>query len=102
YVPTAPPGWGKPTIGQLLNHTGGIPDYNGLGLGWIGQLKDPFPPDSELVAIARLRPTLDFVPGTKWSYSNVGYNMLGMLIERVYGRPYARVIDEELLRPAGL
>jgi CubicO group peptidase (beta-lactamase class C family) len=44
----------------------------------------------------------DFEPGTAWKYSNTGYYLLGMIIEAVYGRPYAQFVAQELFEPLGL
>jgi D-alanyl-D-alanine carboxypeptidase len=41
-------------------------------------------------------------PGTRWSYSNTGYFLLGMLIEKLSGRSYASYLDEEIFQPLGM
>jgi CubicO group peptidase (beta-lactamase class C family) len=46
--------------------------------------------------------TLDFAPGTKYSYSNTGYVLLGMILEKVTGRPYAAYLEREFFKPLGL
>jgi len=46
--------------------------------------------------------TLDFRPGVRWSYNNTGYVLLGMIIERAAGKPYATYLEEEFYRPLGL
>ncbi len=43
---------------------------------------------------------LDFEPGSKFSYSNSGYFLLGVIIEKVTGKPYAEVLKENILMPA--
>ena len=53
-------------------------------------------PDS-IVGFVR-RDTFDFAPGTRWSYSNTGYMLLGMIIEKVTGKPYATYVDEEFFK----
>ena len=63
-------------------------------------MREDLPPDS-LVAFTA-RDTFDFRPGTKWSYDNTGYVLLGMILERATGRPYARLLDEQLFAPLGL
>jgi CubicO group peptidase (beta-lactamase class C family) len=45
------------------------------------------------------RSPLDFAPGTKWSYSNTGYFLLGMLIEQTTGKSYAAFLSERILQP---
>jgi CubicO group peptidase (beta-lactamase class C family) len=46
--------------------------------------------------------SLDFAPGTKWSYSNTGYVLLGMILEKVTGQPYAAYLERQFFRPLGL
>jgi CubicO group peptidase (beta-lactamase class C family) len=46
--------------------------------------------------------TLDFKPGTQWRYNNTGYVLLGMIIERASGKPYATYLEDEFFRPLGL
>ena len=99
YMPDAPTAWDKITLFHLLTHTSGIPsftafpDYASL---------EPFPTTAEkLVARFRDRP-LDFQPGEKWSYSNSGYVLLGYLIEKISGQPYARFVQENIFTPFGM
>lgn len=86
------------TIRQLLNHTAGISDV----------VRDPQPGfsrrdvSSEVrLAEIRKRP-LDFVPGTKWAYSNAGYILLGAIVERITREPWHAALEKQLLRPLGL
>lgn len=88
------------TVRQLLNHTSGIKDLNDLG--------DPFfrvvavdLPQKEVLALVRDQP-FEIDPGTGWSYGNTGYYLLGVILERVTGKPYADYIREMVARPAGL
>ena len=46
--------------------------------------------------------TLEFEPGTGYAYSNVGYALLGLVVEQVTGQSYEAFLREELLLPAGL
>ncbi len=45
---------------------------------------------------------LDFVPGTKWQYSNTNYELAGLIVERASGEPFFQFLQENVLRPAGL
>jgi hypothetical protein len=54
-----------------------------------------------LLALFEYKP-LDFSPGTKWSYSNSGYILLGMIIEKVTGKSYFRVVRENIFEPLGM
>jgi CubicO group peptidase (beta-lactamase class C family) len=55
----------------------------------------------DLIAWVKTKP-LDFLPGSKSSYSNTGYGFLGYIIERVSGKPYDQFITEEILLPTGM
>ena len=48
------------------------------------------------------RVTLDSVPGASFRYSNAGFQLLGFVLERVYGRPYAVLVDSLITRPLGM
>ena len=45
---------------------------------------------------------LDFDPGTRWSYSNTGYTILGRVLERVTGKPLGTLLEERIFRPLGM
>jgi CubicO group peptidase (beta-lactamase class C family) len=45
---------------------------------------------------------LDFDPGTRWSYSNTGYTILGAVLERVGGKPLGTMLEERIFRPLGM
>lgn len=90
------PEWRAITIEQLLNHTSGLqrssvdPARIALDL----------PADSLIAQAAR--DTMAARPGTTWLYSNTGYMLLGALVEKLYGKPYADVLRDEIARPLGL
>jgi CubicO group peptidase (beta-lactamase class C family) len=90
----------KVTVHQLLNHTSGIPSYTGLP----GFMKDvsrtPFTVDEFVTKYASN--DLEFEPGSKFSYNNSGYFLLGAIIEKVTGKPYATVLKEQILDPLGM
>ncbi|MGI8548398.1 MAG: serine hydrolase domain-containing protein [Gemmatimonadaceae bacterium] len=100
YLTRLPEPWRRVTVRQLLNHTSGIPNYTDIGESWVRRWGEDMPPDT-LVALTAHRP-MDFAPGTRWKYDNTGYVLLGMLIEKVSGRPYAAYLDSTLFRPLGL
>lgn len=90
------PEWRRLTIEQLLNHTAGL----ALDLKREGRNQDGVPTDT-LIAWAA-RDTMRFAPGARHAYSNVGYVLLGALVEKLYGRPYGQAVREEVARPLGL
>lgn len=105
YFPEAPPALQAVTIRHLLTHTSGIPDVsdgtaetNGV-TGIIDFHRDYT--EHEL-ANAYLHQTLAFQPGTKWSYCNACYDLLGFLIHRVSGKAYPDFLRERIFKPAGM
>ncbi len=90
----------KITVHQLLQHTSGVADYVE------DVLADPSAGDhtwqpADLVALGLKHPPL-FAPGQGWSYSNTGYIVLGMLIEKVTGHSVRDEITNRIIRPLGL
>ena len=95
------------TVRHLLEHSSGfvnVPDdvqFNGLRLA-ADAFHHPRPATTvDLVRYNMGRP-LGFTPGTDYSYSNVGYNTLGRIIERLTGQPYGVAVERLVLRPAGI
>ncbi|MEV6239913.1 serine hydrolase domain-containing protein [Lentzea sp. NPDC051838] len=92
------------TFRQILQHTSGLFSYTrALPLNPDGfeSIRDKHWEATELVAIAAQRP-LNFPPGTQHSYSNTNYVVAGMLIEKLTGRPYARAVEQRILKPLRL
>ncbi|MDX3656703.1 serine hydrolase [Streptomyces sp. ID05-26A] len=92
------------TVRHLLQMTGGLYNYTD-SLAFDPQGFEPirfrrWQPE-ELVAIATAKP-LDFEPGTKWNYSNTNYVVLGLVIEKITGRPYEKAVAQRVLKPLRL
>jgi CubicO group peptidase (beta-lactamase class C family) len=100
YVPAFPePGRGA-TVRQLLNHTSGIRSVTSLGPRYWAQAgREIEPPD--LVALFAGEPP-DFPPGTAYRYSNSGYVLLGLVVEKASGMPWGAFVTKRLLVPLGL
>jgi CubicO group peptidase (beta-lactamase class C family) len=90
------PEWRSLTIEQLLNHTAGLPN----DLKREGRPEEEVSVDTMIAWAAR--DTMVFAPGTRFSYSNVGYLLLGALVEKLYAKPYGAAVREEIVRPLGL
>ncbi len=90
------PEWRAITVEQLLNHT------SGLQRSYVdpSRVREEMRGDA-LVAQAA-RDTMVAPPGTTFLYSNTGYMLLGVLIEKLHGKPYAAALREEIARPLGL
>jgi len=93
FIPDYPTNGNKITIHHLLTHTSGIKDFNKVkGLNAIAQ-KDLTP--LEFIDFSKNEP-IDFTPGEKYKYNNSGYAILGYIIEKVTGQPYANFVEEQI------
>lgn len=100
YVPDFPLQGKKVTLRMLLNHTSGIPSYTDVGDAWLKATPLELS-HTELLAFVAGKP-FDFEPGTDWRYDNTGYYLLGMVLEKVHGKPFAAVLHDEIATPLGL
>jgi D-alanyl-D-alanine carboxypeptidase len=91
------------TVRRLLNHTAGIGDYGGLAEYAADLKRNPDIPWTEEQFLERVlsRGSL-FEPGNGWAYSNVGYLLLRLLIQRVADASFRDVLDELVVGPLGL
>jgi D-alanyl-D-alanine carboxypeptidase len=91
------------TLRQLANMTSGIPSYSEDNAFQKQLFMNPtkaWTPE-QLIDIVRGKPA-DFAPGTAWEYSNTNYVLLGMVIEKVTGKPAAAVYQERFFGPLGM
>ena len=85
-------------VRHLLDHTSGLPDYEDLiPEGTTLQLQDR---DVLQLLLATEQPV--FAPGTRFAYSNSGYALLALIVERASGVPFARFLADEIFRPLGM
>lgn len=91
---------GKITLRQLLNMTSGLSDYVGADLERLAVSQEPLTPAFVLDYISD-RP-LDYAPGSNWIYSNTGFYLVGLIVERVSDMPWGTFIIQEIARPLGL
>ena len=96
YIDNCPAAWQRTTIHHLLTHTSGI--YNITNsVDYLNFKKRTLSPD-QIMDLFRDLP-LDFNPGERWSYSNSGYILLGAIIEKTSGRPFASFLQQNILDP---
>jgi CubicO group peptidase (beta-lactamase class C family) len=104
YLSGSPANWNNVTVRNLLTHTSGIPDYESDSVtkkdAAFVNLRNDYTEDELFTKFSGL--PLDFPPGSKWSYSNSGYVILGILIHKVTGQFYGDVLQERIFRPLGM
>src|SRR4029077_11299081 len=101
YIPELPE-YGAPlTIRNLLNHTSGIRDWGTvLSLTGAGRGERVITMDLALDVITHQR-ALDFTPGSEYSYSNSGYNLAAIIVERVSKQKFSAFLEDRLFKPIG-
>src|ERR1051325_8155780 len=90
----------KITIVQILSHRSGIPNVRREQNAQGNVNTTPMTKDEHLALIVKATP--DFEPDTKSLYSNSGYFLLGLIIEKVTGKPYEEVLKEKITSKIGL
>ena len=102
YLPEVPDFGKKITIRNLLTHTSGLRDQWGL-LGLKGS-----PPGSQvhgfntILELVSRQKALNFDPGAEYLYSNTGYTLAAIIVQRVSGQPFATFTQERLFKPLGM
>jgi CubicO group peptidase (beta-lactamase class C family) len=87
------------TVRELLTHTSGIPGYTSVPA--FARLESQPQSSRTILRLVSGLP-LKFAPGTGAAYSNTGYYLLGLLIQRVTGLPYGQYLQQRLLAGLGL
>lgn len=96
YVDDLPPAWRTITIKQVLSHTSGLPNIIDSKENLIGD-------GSEASAWATVKSLpMEFKTGERFRYNQTGYVILGKIIDRLSGEPFARFIAERQFIPAGM
>ena len=85
-------------VRHLLAHTSGIPDYEVL----LGSDDGPQLKDRDVLTLLHRAKKLYFPPGTSWRYSNSGYALLALIVERVSGESFAQYLRHRVFDRAGM
>ncbi len=97
------PEYGKSiTIRNLLNHTSGLLDYEDLmAKPAAGTPPENIPQikDAGVLQLLKEQKTTKFPPGTRWDYSNSGYAVLAMVVEKVSGQPFGDFLHDRIFAP---
>lgn len=94
YLDDLPVSWEPITISQLLSHTSGIKDF--INEPTVDLKKDLEPRDV-IRSLEKLR--LNFEPGERYTYSNTGYHLLGMIIEKITGETWQDFLRTKIFKP---
>ena len=102
HIPELPDYGARLTIRHMLNHTSGLRDWGAVAAveGWPRGSR-VHTHDHVLDIVARQR-SLNFTPGSEYLYSNTGYNLLAIIVQRVSGRPFADFTRTEIFEPLGM
>lgn len=102
YIPELPD-YGVPlTVRHMLNHASGLRDWGSVAsiAGWPRTTR-AYTHAHVLEIVSRQR-ALNFTPGTRYSYSNTGYNLAAILVSRVSGMPFPEFTETRLFGPLGM
>ncbi len=102
HVPELPESAATITIRQMLHHTSGLRDWGSVaGIGGWPRGTRVHTHDHVLDILGR-QEALNFAPGTRWSYSNSGYNLAAVVVSRVAGESFAKFTQRRLFEPLGM
>jgi len=97
-LPDLPEAWRTATVETTLHHMSGIPDYEEIaGYDFYNKPREP----KEIIDSAATKP-LDFPHGAKYSYSNTGYFLLSLVLEKKSGMPSGKFLEDRIFKPLGM
>ena len=100
HISPCPEAWSSVSLHHLLTHTSGIPNYSSLP-DWDERYAKQDLSHDELIRLVQPLP-LQFEPGSQHRYTNTGYYLLGLIIEKVSGKPYRDYLKEQIFAPLGM
>ena len=102
YIPELPDYAESITIRQMLHHTSGLRDWGNVAwiAGWPRGTR--VHRHDHVLDILSRQEALNFAPGTRWSYSNSGYNLSAILVSRVAGESFADFTRKRIFEPLGM
>lgn len=99
YLPELEPYGDSITVRHLVHHTGGLPDYYDALTAASG---DRYPTNVDAAKLLGASSDVKFPAGSQYAYSNPGYEMLGLIIERVSGQRFRTFLTERIFVPLGM
>lgn len=102
YLPEVPDSAAPVTIRHMLTHTSGLRDWGSVEAiaGW-PRTRRAYTQAHVLDIVSR-QTALNFTPGTRWSYSNTGFNLAAMIVSRISGMTFAAFTEQRLFAPIGM
>jgi len=102
YIPELPPYSPDITIRHMLTHTSGLRDWGNVAAiaGWPRTTR--VHTHAHVLEIASRQRALNFTPGTHWSYTNTGFNLSAVIVERVSGQSFQDFTRAHLFQPLGM
>jgi CubicO group peptidase (beta-lactamase class C family) len=102
YIPELPEYGSALLIRHMLNHTSGLRDWGDVAAiaGWARTTR--VHTHAHVLDIVSRQHSLNFTPGSQYSYSNSGYNLAAIIVSRVSGNTFAEFSQERLFKPLGM
>lgn len=101
YLPDYPKANGdKITIHHLLTHTSGLPNYTSFPGFFKDESRNPYTPTQFVEVFANK--DLEFTPGERFNYSNSGYFLLGVILEKITGKTYEKMLRDTIFTPLNM
>jgi CubicO group peptidase (beta-lactamase class C family) len=102
YIPELPEYNVPVTIRHMLNHTSGLRDWGSVEsiAGWPRTTREYT--HAHVLDIASRQKSLNFDPGSHWSYSNTGFNLATIIVSRVSGMPFPEFEQQRIFKPLGM
>jgi D-alanyl-D-alanine carboxypeptidase len=91
------------TLRKILSHTSGLPDYRGIQSYFDDLKADPYSPWSTTKFLSLINShSLKYTPGNDWAYSNIGYLLLKLIVEKVKNLTVQKYLEEIIFKPLNL
>jgi CubicO group peptidase (beta-lactamase class C family) len=100
FFPSAPASWANVQVQHLINHSAGLPEFAVVPPRYSSLSFFPYTRAQQLEDTFKMTPA--FPAGTKFQYSNVGYQLLGHVIEAAGGAPFPEQVERRILTPLGM
>jgi CubicO group peptidase (beta-lactamase class C family) len=90
------------TIRNLLNHTSGLQDYEDLMVNDLPGQEIPQIKDAGVLDLLKKQRGTKFAPGSRWDYSNSGYAVLAMIVQKISAQPFGQFLRDRIFTPVGM